>query len=93
MIATWNGQIIAKSDDTIIIEGNHYFPKGSISDNTCMPSSTHTSCPWKGVASYYSIMVNGETNYDAAWSYLVPISGASEIKEYVAFWKGVEVNQ
>ena len=91
-IATWNGTVIAKSDKTIEIEGNQYFPVESVSMNYFMPSSTHTTCPWKGVASYYNLEVNGQTNKDAAWFYAEPKEAAKQIKNYVAFWKGVTVN-
>lgn len=92
MKATWNGTTIAESDETIVIENNHYFPEASIKKEYFKPSSKHTSCPWKGEASYYTLEVDGKTNEDAAWYYRDPKDKAKEIKGYVAFWKGVEVN-
>lgn len=93
MKAIWNGQIIAESDDTVVVEGNHYFPKESVKADLLTDSSTHTTCPWKGVASYYSLSVDGKTNPDAVWYYPDPKPAASQIKDRVAFWKGVEVVQ
>ncbi|WP_338870790.1 DUF427 domain-containing protein [Spirosoma sp. SC4-14] len=93
MKAIWNGQIIAESDDTVVVEGNHYFPKESVKTELLTDSSTHTTCPWKGLASYYSLSVDGKTNPDAVWYYPDPKPAASQIKERVAFWKGVEVVQ
>ena len=94
--ATWNGATIAESDETIRIEGNHYFPPASVSMEYLTPSSQHTICPWKGEASYYDLTVNGETNDAAAWYYPMPKDGATErvgqnFSNYVAFWHGVEV--
>ncbi len=83
--------MIAESDDTIVVEGNHYFPPGSVNKDLLQPSGTHTICPWKGIASYYSIAVNGRVNKDAAWYYPDPKDAAKEIKDYIAFWKGVAV--
>ncbi|KAB2809927.1 DUF427 domain-containing protein [Phaeocystidibacter luteus] len=91
MKAVWNGKVIAESDDTIIIENNHYFPPNSIVDEFFSKTDTHTVCPWKGTASYYTIEVDGEQNVDAAWYYPTPKDAASQIKDYVAFWKGVKV--
>ncbi|HZN09171.1 MAG TPA: DUF427 domain-containing protein [Pyrinomonadaceae bacterium] len=91
MRATWNGATIAESDDTIVIEGNHYFPRDAIRQEYFQPSNTHTICPWKGEASYFNVVVNGETNKDAAWYYPDPKPAAREIKDYVAFWRGVKV--
>jgi len=91
MKAIWNNTILAESDETIEIEGNHYFPADSLNKEFFQPSDTHTNCPWKGAASYYSISANGETNKDAAWFYPEPKAAAKEIVNYVAFWKGVEV--
>ena len=91
MKATWNGATIAQSDDTVVVEGNHYFPVGSVREDVLRSSATHTTCPWKGEASYYSIEVDGRTNQDAAWFYPEPKEAASEIRDRVAFWKGVEV--
>lgn len=91
MKAVWNGKTLAESDATIIIEGNHYFPATSIKCEFFAPSETHTVCPWKGTASYYDVTVDGKINKDAAWFYPEPKDAAQEIKNYVAFWKGVEV--
>lgn len=91
MKATWNDAVIAQSDDTIVVEGNHYFPAESVNRAYLEPSVTHTTCPWKGEASYYSLKVNGETNKDAAWYYPAPKEAAAEIKDRVAFWKGVKI--
>ena len=89
--ATWNGTVIASSDDTVVVEGNHYFPPSSVQREFLVESDTQTTCPWKGEASYYSLEVNGERNPDAAWYYPQPKDAASEIKDHVAFWKGVTV--
>ena len=91
MKATWNNQVIAESDKTIIVENNHYFPAESLNKEMFKQSSTHSSCPWKGSASYYSISVDGKINTDAAWFYPEPKDAAKNIKGYVAFWKGVKV--
>jgi uncharacterized protein (DUF427 family) len=91
MKTTWRGATLAKSDDTVIVEGNHYFPPASIDREYFSESETHTTCPWKGEASYYSITVNGEVNKDAAWYYPNPKEAASNIKDRIAFWKGVVV--
>ncbi len=91
MKATWNGAVIAESDDTVVVEGNHYFPPDSLKSELLRPSTTTTVCPWKGTASYYSIVVDGDTNADAAWYYPEPKSAAAEIKDRVAFWRGVQV--
>jgi uncharacterized protein (DUF427 family) len=93
MKAYWNNELIAESSDTVIIEGNHYFPADSIKKEFFQDSSTHTTCPWKGLASYYTLRVNGETNTDAAWYYPDPKPAAEKIKDYVAFWKGVQVRE
>lgn len=93
MKAIWNGEIIAESNDTIIIENNHYFPRQSVRDEFLKSSDTHTTCPWKGVASYFSIEVKGETNKDAAWYYPQAKDAAKAIENYVAFWKGVKVEE
>jgi uncharacterized protein (DUF427 family) len=89
--ALWNGAVIADSDDTVVVEGNHYFPRDAVDPAVLRPSSTTTVCPWKGTASYHTIVVDGQENRDAAWFYPEPKSAAAEIKERVAFWKGVEV--
>ncbi len=91
MKAIWNGAILADSDQTIVVEGNHYFPPGEINRAYFLDSETHTFCPWKGEASYYSLRVDGKENPDAAWFYPNPKDAAMNIKGYVAFWKGVQV--
>ena len=89
--ATWNGQIIAESDDTVVVESNHYFPRDAVKAEYLTPSATTSVCPWKGTASYHSLVVDGKENKDAAWFYPDPKSAAAEIKDRIAFWKGVEV--
>jgi uncharacterized protein (DUF427 family) len=89
--ATWNGTVIAESDDIVTVEGNAYFPRESVREDVLRPSDTHSVCPWKGTASYFSIEVDGEVNRDAAWYYPEPKSAATQITGRVAFWKGVEV--
>lgn len=89
--AVWNGATIAESDKTIIVEGNHYFPADSVHQEYLRPSTMTSRCPWKGTAQYYSLVVDGETNADAAWYYADPSAAAANIKEYVAFWRGVKV--
>jgi uncharacterized protein (DUF427 family) len=91
MKAIWNGQVIAESNDTVVVEGNHYFPADSVRREFLKDSSTHTTCPWKGLASYYSLEVDGQTNRDAAWYYSEPKEAAKQITGRVAFWKGVRV--
>lgn len=91
MKATWNGATVAESDDTVVVEGNHYFPAESVREDLLRPSTTHTTCPWKGQASYYSLEVDGKVNPDAAWYYPDPKPAAAEISGRVAFWKGVDV--
>jgi uncharacterized protein (DUF427 family) len=91
MKASWNGATIAESDDTVVIEGNHYFPRDAIRQEYFQDSNTHSTCPWKGEASYFNVVVGGETNKDAAWYYPSPKPAAEEIKDRVAFWKGVKV--
>ena len=93
MKAIWKDAVIAESDETIIVEGNHYFPPNSINQNFFQSNNHHTTCPWKGNASYYNIAVNGDMNSNAAWYYPNPNSAASNIKDYVAFWKGVRVEK
>ncbi len=90
--ATWNGAVLAESDATIVVEGNHYFPPTAIHREYFKPSDTHTECGWKGMASYYTLNVNGQENPDAAWYYPEPKSAAKEIAGYVAFWRGVKVD-
>ena len=89
--AVWNGAILAESNWCIVVEGNNYFPPDSIKREYLLPSPNHTACSWKGVASYYHLSVDGRTNKDAAWSYPMPMDEAHEIKNYVAFWKGVQI--
>lgn len=89
--ARWNGVVIAESDETVVVEGNHYFPRQHVNAAYLTPSSTQTRCPWKGTASYHSLVVDGATNPDAAWYYPEPLPAAAEIRDRIAFWKGVEV--
>ena len=89
--ALWNNKILAESDNTEIVEGNHYFPADSVNREYFKQSETRSTCPWKGEASYYNIEVDGKTNLDAAWYYPEPKPAANNIKNYVAFWNGVEV--
>jgi uncharacterized protein (DUF427 family) len=89
--ATWNGTVVAESDDIVIVEGNAYFPRESVRDDVLRDSDTHTVCPWKGTASYFDVQVDGEVNRDAAWYYPTPKDAAQEIAGRVAFWKGVQV--
>lgn len=91
MQAIWNGAVLADSDDTIMIEGNYYFPRESLNDEYFTATDTHTICSWKGEASYFSVTVDGQVNADAAWTYPEPLPAADQIKGYVAFWRGVEV--
>lgn len=91
MKAVWNGTTLAESDDGIVVEGNYYFPPDAVDRQFFRASDTHTSCSWKGEASYYSVEVDGQTNQDAAWYYPSPKDAAANIKEYVAFWRGVKV--
>jgi len=93
MKAIWNNQVIAESDVTVVIEGNHYFPINSIKKEYYQESETSSHCPWKGDASYYSLNVDGNENKDAAWYYPAPSELAKGIKGHVAFWKGVEVTK
>ena len=91
MKAIWNDTVIAESDATVVVENNHYFPADSIKKTYFTESAKHSSCPWKGEASYYTLEVNGKQNKDAAWYYPKPKEAAKEIKDRVAFWKGVSV--
>jgi uncharacterized protein (DUF427 family) len=91
MKAIWNGEVLAESSDTVVVENNHYFPPASLNRQFFSDSPTTTVCPWKGTASYYHVEVNGKVNKDAAWLYPTPKSAASNIAGHVAFWKGVEV--
>jgi uncharacterized protein (DUF427 family) len=89
--AVWHGAVLAESDKTVLVEGNYYFPRTAVRQEYLRPSDTHTVCPWKGTASYHDVEVNGERNRDAAWYYPEPKAAASQIKDHVAFWKGVEI--
>ncbi|MGI9584963.1 MAG: DUF427 domain-containing protein [Acidimicrobiia bacterium] len=89
--ATWNGQVIAQSDATIMVEGNHYFPPEAVDPKFLESSTAETFCPWKGSASYYDVVVDGEVAQGAAWYYADPKPAASDIKGYIAFWRGVRV--
>ena len=91
--AVWNGACIARSDDTVLVEGNHYFPLDAVDKGYLVQSDTTTACPWKGTANYYSLRVDGETNADAAWYYADPKPEAAQIRGRVAFWRGVEVSE
>ncbi|MDZ4813976.1 MAG: DUF427 domain-containing protein [Pseudomonadota bacterium] len=92
MKAVWNQVVIAESDDTVVVEGNHYFPLSSVKSECLAPSSHTTVCGWKGLANYYDVVVNGQTNANAAWYYAEPKPRAAEIKDRVAFWRGVTVS-
>jgi uncharacterized protein (DUF427 family) len=91
--ATWNGAVIAESDRFEIVEGNIYFPPDAVNRACLKESATHTVCGWKGTASYYDVVVDGQTNADAAWYYPEPFDAAANIRDHVAFWKGVEVEK
>jgi len=91
MRAIWKSEVIAESENTVVVEGNHYFPPESVNKEYLESSQTTTVCPWKGTAHYYSILVGGEENRDAAWYYPDPKEAAAEIKDHVAFWRGVDV--
>ena len=93
MKAIWNDQVIAESDETVFIEGNHYFPVASVRFDLLQDSETHTVCPWKGTASYYHLEVDGVKNTDAAWYYPAPSDAARPIKDHIAFWKGVRIEK
>jgi uncharacterized protein (DUF427 family) len=90
--AVWNGVMLASSDDTVVVEGNHYFPAGAIAPGVLKPSTTMTVCPWKGVARYYTVAAGGAENPDAAWYYPDPKPEAALIKDRIAFWRGVTVS-
>ena len=90
--ATWNGTVIAESDDIVTVEGNAYFPLASVAPDVLTPTDTTSHCPWKGDASYFSVVADGQTNTDAAWTYREPKEAAAEITDRVAFWKGVVVS-
>jgi uncharacterized protein (DUF427 family) len=89
--AVWNGKVVAESDNTVVVEGNHYFPPDSLARECFHPSDHHTVCGWKGTASYYDLVVDGDVNSQAAWYYPAPKPDAENIKGYVAFWRGVQV--
>jgi uncharacterized protein (DUF427 family) len=91
MKAIWNDVVIADSADTVVVEGNHYFPRTALKDEYLQPSTTTSECPWKGTASYYSLNVDGASNQDAVWYYPNPKPAAAQIRDRVAFWKGVKV--
>jgi uncharacterized protein (DUF427 family) len=91
--ATWNGAVIAESDHTIVVEGNHYFPPEAVNTQYLSPSPSHTRCPWKGTASYYNLVIDGQDNRDAAWYYPDPSPAAAPIAGHVAFWHGVRVEE
>jgi uncharacterized protein (DUF427 family) len=93
MKATWHNTVIAESDDTVVVENNHYFPVESVDKSLLEPSSTTSVCPWKGTANYYSLNVGGQKNVDAVWYYAEPKDAAKQIKGRVAFWKGVKVTE
>jgi len=90
--AKWNGEIVAESDHTVVVEGNHYFPCSDVRMDLLSGNTKTTSCPWKGIASYYDVVAGGETNPAAAWYYPDPKPAAKEIKDRIAFWKGVKVS-
>lgn len=89
--AIWNGTVVAESDDTVVVEGNHYFPADAVHADVLRPSATTTVCPWKGTASYHDVVVDGAVNAGAAWYYPAPKEAAAEIKDRIAFWRGVTV--
>jgi uncharacterized protein (DUF427 family) len=89
--AIWNDQVIAHSDDTVVVEGNHYFPREDVDPSVLVPSDTTSVCPWKGTAQYYTIECDGERNADAAWYYPEPKPEAENIRDRIAFWRGVEI--
>lgn len=91
MRAIWNGTVLAESDDTIVVDGNHYFPPDALNREHLRDSDTHTTCGWKGVASYYDVVVGDQVNAGAAWYYPTPKAAAERIRDRVAFWKGVKV--
>lgn len=93
MKAIWNQQLIAESDDTVVVEGNHYFPPDSVKREFLQDSATTTVCPWKGTANYYTLMVDGQSNPDAAWFYADPKPAADQVRGRIAFWKGVQISE
>ncbi|MFC1770021.1 DUF427 domain-containing protein [Nitrospirota bacterium] len=92
MKAIWKGAVLAESDSTEVVDGNHYFPPDSVNREYFRDSATQSTCPWKGPANYYDVVVEGDTNKDAAWYYPEPKDAAKQIKGHVAFWKGVEIS-
>ncbi|CAN5213304.1 DUF427 domain-containing protein [soil metagenome] len=92
MKAVWNGMIVAESEDTIVVEGNHYFPPESVNESLLEKTKARSLCPWKGMASYYTVAADGEANQNAAWTYRQPFPWIRKIRNHVAFWNGVEVN-
>ncbi len=93
MKASWNGRVIAESDDTVIVEGNHYFPRASVADHLLEASDTTSYCPWKGTANYATLRIDDERNVDAMWFYPEPKPEASQVTDRVAFWRGVQVSE
>lgn len=93
MKAIWENTVIAESDDTVLVEGNHYFPIESVNKEFLTASDSHSSCPWKGIASYYNVQIGNKKNDDAAWYYSDPKKSAMAIKDHIAFWKGVEIKE
>jgi len=93
MKAIWNQQVIAESDDTVVVEGNHYFLQDSVKREFLQDSTTTTVCPWKGTANYYTLMVDGQSNPDAAWFYTDPKPAANQVRGRIAFWKGVQIGE
>lgn len=93
IVARWNGKEIARSANTVVVEGNHYFPRADVEASVLTDSATTSHCPWKGTAHYHSLSVEGETNRDAAWYYPEPKDAAAQIRDRIAFWKGVEVGE
>ena len=93
MKAIWKGTVIAESDDTVLVEGNHYFPAAAVDKRYLLPSNTKTHCHWKGEAHYHTVFVDGDANPDAAWFYPAPSEAAAQIKDRIAFWKGVQVTE
>ena len=91
--ATWNGTLLAESDDTVVVEGNHYFPASSLNQDYVRPSDMTSVCPWKGTASYYTLEVDGQTNENAVWYYPEPKPDAEMVRDRVAFWRGVKVDE
>lgn len=93
MKAIWNGTVVAQSDDTVVVEGNHYFPASAVDPKYLLPSNTRTMCAWKGEARYHTLFVDGDANPDAAWYYPEPKEAAANIRGRIAFWKGVKVTE